>query len=212
MFDRSGGRAREIVQGDVSGFGWSPDASEIFVSEQTDAGQSTISALSLDGRRRILWRGPGKVELQDVAADGTLLVTMSEEETGVLVQRDGTPTATDFGWLDNSIALDVSPSADALVLTTAFGDGGSYFVRKLDGSPAVRIGAGTGLAWSHVPGIPCSDASDGTRIYGPASTAGFCVARRSLTAIRKPTSNGVASATTCQRRPRPRRRQGGQSL
>jgi len=149
VFDRSGGRAREIVQGDVSGFGWSPDASEIFVSEQTDAGQSTISALSLDGRRRILWRGPGKVELQDVAADGTLLVTMSEEETGVLVQRDGTPTATDFGWLDNSIALDVSPSADALVLTTAFGDGGSYFVRKLDGSPAVRIGAGTGLAWSH---------------------------------------------------------------
>ena len=154
VFDRSGGQAREILRGEVSGFGWSPDGSEIIVSEQTGEGQSTISALSLDGRRRMLWRGPGRVELQDVAADGTLLVTMSDQETGVLVQRDGRPIATDFGWLDNSIALDVSPAADALVLTTVLGDAGSYFVRKLDGSPAVRIGAGSGLAWS----------PDGTRI------------------------------------------------
>jgi WD40 repeat protein len=101
------------------------------------------------------------VTLEDIAADGTVLAIASDRQYGVLVQREGSTIVTDLGWLDGSGAMQVSPTGDALLLNEGGDAGGSFYVRKLDGSPAVRLGAGTALAWSPDGGRILSTA-DGT--------------------------------------------------
>ena len=152
-------------QGFVTGLAWTPDAREILLS-QIDANgqQTTISAVRLGAPPRVLWRGPGNAILQDVDADGALLLRYDDTRAGILAQRDGATLTTDLGWLDMSTAAAVSPSGDTLLISEGIDTPRvEYYARKVDGSPAIRLGAGMGLSWS----------PDGKQVLSAANSQSF---------------------------------------
>jgi serine/threonine protein kinase len=149
ILDAAGASRTLVESGDVSGLAWTPDGAEVLFSEPSVTGQTTISAIRPGGQRRMVWRGAGTFDLEDISSTGAMLARFVDSTSGVLVQQGASTTATDLGWLDDSTAADVSPSGDALLLNARFATaGGAYYIRKLDGSPAVKLAEGTALAWS----------------------------------------------------------------
>jgi hypothetical protein len=164
VIDRSGAVRGNLTVHDASGLAWSADGRDVLFSTADARGESTVFALRPGGKPRVMWRGPGAAALQDVRADGTLLVNFTDTARGVLLEQADKPGARELGWLDDSTANDISPSGDALLLTgrSTFSNS-SHYIRKIDGSPAVRIGDGWGLAWS----------SDGRNVISLPDTAKF---------------------------------------
>jgi hypothetical protein len=140
----SGGRHR--IDGVVcTGLAWAPSGREIWVSENLGAGQSAVSAITTSGERRVIWRGPGSVSLQDVNAAGQAIVRIASVQGGVMAS---TPTGeADVSWLDQSRAVAITRDGTALVLNEAGGggSGATFYLRPLDGSPAVKLGQGRAL-------------------------------------------------------------------
>ena len=109
--------------------------------------------------------GPGALTLLDVAQDGSWLVTRDETQTRMFLHTAGTSGVQDVSWLGNSIATDLSGDGALLAFTDQSAEAGSHYavmVRKMDGSPAVRIGEGNafGISPDHhwilgvVPTVP----------------------------------------------------------
>ena len=147
VIDQTGAEKARMSGMRPSGMAWTPDGSEIWYSQFDGPGQSTILAVKPGGVPRTIWRGSG-LALADVAANGVALVVGTESQGGVFVQRAGSTDIVDLGWLDRSFAVDVSPAGDALLLNEIGDAGGDFYMRKLDGSAAVRLGSGLGLRWS----------------------------------------------------------------
>ena len=136
--------------GSISGVAWSPDAREVWISGRTDGGEAGVFAVPRSGGvPEILLSVPTPVRIEDVAADGRLLVVETRSHTGVAAVVHG--ETRDLSWLDHSRFLDVSPDG-SLVLFDELGEGGgpqhSVYIRKTDGSPAVRLGDGMASAFS----------------------------------------------------------------
>jgi Tol biopolymer transport system component len=88
--------------------------------------------------------------LEDVSPDGRALITHSTERIGMVgLSPDG--KERDLSWLDWSRAGMLSSDGSTLVFTEE-GEGGgsgySVYLRKMDGSPALRLGEGEGIAFS----------------------------------------------------------------
>jgi hypothetical protein len=139
--DHAGKIVQTVNAAMVTGIDWSANGDELWYSKWEGTGQTSIFAVRLDGTAsRRVWSGR-RVVLQDIAADGTVLVVEDQTQGGVLVQRDGA-AATDLSWLDGTLASAISADGSTL-LFSEYGDaGGGFFVRRLDGSPAVRLGEG----------------------------------------------------------------------
>jgi serine/threonine protein kinase len=147
VIDATGAVKATVADDRITGIAWSPNGNEIWYSRNGGPGESTILAVTPGGTPREIWRGTGVV-LLDIAEDGTLLTVANDRRSGVLVQRGDSPATEDLGWLDGSAAADISPNGDALLLSETGDAGGAFYIRKLDGSPAVRLGAGRPAAWS----------------------------------------------------------------
>jgi Tol biopolymer transport system component len=93
----------------------------------------------------------GSLHLADVGADGSVLLWQEGTRTGILGRAPGEAVDRDLSWLDWSTYPRLSDDGRT-VLFTEEGDGGgpeySVFVRPTDGGPAVRLGAGLGIALS----------------------------------------------------------------
>ncbi len=136
-----------IDAANITGTAWHPDREELWYSTSEGRGAGSIVAVDPNGTRRTVWHGRA-MALQDIASDGTALAIATDTQGGVLVQQNGSSDAKDMAWLDRSTALAVSPAGDALLLTEGGDSGGGVYMRRLDGSPAVRLGEGVGLSWS----------------------------------------------------------------
>jgi Tol biopolymer transport system component len=84
---------------------------------------------------------PGSLALFDVARDGRVLIAHSAEGPGLVAHAPGASAELDLSWLSVSFLGDLSQDGRIVVFTD--GRGGLY-LRKTDGSAAVRLG--TGLA------------------------------------------------------------------
>ena len=95
---------------------------------------------------RALYRITGNLTLQDVAADGRVLVTQDVERLGNLGRGPGQEKEVELTWLDWSLANDLSPDGKTLLFSES-GEGGgpgySAYTRSTDGAPAVRLGEGS---------------------------------------------------------------------
>ncbi len=137
----------------IQGLAWAPSGSELLFSAYDGSTPQSVYAVDLDGHTRQLLTGPAGLFLQDVAKDGRLLVVSQARTIQIVAQRIGTGQgqAQDLSWLSYSFATDISADGSLLLLECA-GDscGTSYtvFVRRIDGSPAVRLGEGSALALS----------------------------------------------------------------
>jgi eukaryotic-like serine/threonine-protein kinase len=84
--------------------------------------------------------------LQDVAPDGRVLVDVESERTAMATSaRNGKPI--DISWHDWNIAKDISPDGQWVLFedsSEAAGNQYSIAIRKIDGTPPVQLGKGSG--------------------------------------------------------------------
>ena len=144
--DLSGGWA------DISGVAcWSPDGREIWFSGKRPGEGFGLQAVDLSGKLRLVTRVPGTLELDDISRDGRLLVAHHAILIILTGRIAGEQKDRDFSWLDSSGLADLSDDGKTLLIfESGLGAGASpaVYIRKTDGSPAVRLGEGRPLALS----------------------------------------------------------------
>jgi len=147
------GKMRRISNGWVSiqGLAWSPSGNEVWFSGARAGVERQISAVSRGGRERLLMRAPGTLTLQDVSRDGRVLVTRDSMRASIIGLGPGSGHERDLGWHDWSALQDISADGKLLLFIEAGAAGGSTYatyVRATDGSPGIRLAAGTSTAIS----------------------------------------------------------------
>ncbi|HKD16944.1 MAG TPA: protein kinase [Thermoanaerobaculia bacterium] len=129
----------------AQGLAWSPDGSEVWFTSAEIGGNRALYS-SRDGRVRLRARVPGNLTLQDVSRDGRMLVTRDTQRTEILALPPGETKERDLTWLDWSVPATISRDGKTILFFES-GEGGgagySVYIRKTDGSPAVRLGEGS---------------------------------------------------------------------
>jgi hypothetical protein len=93
---------------------------------------------------------PGKFILQDIAASGRVLAERVAQRGEMVVLAPGQTQEKPLSWLDASVPADISPDGRTVLFSEGFGDlrVATAYMRKTDGSEAVRLGDGAALALS----------------------------------------------------------------
>ena len=128
-----------------------PSGTEVWFSAAETGILSAVWAVNFKGEERLLMRAAGALRLMDVARDGRALVSQNTFQSGTLARPRGSKEEHDLSWFDFTRAVDLSADGQTLLFDeTGEGGGARYstFLRKLDGSPAVRLGEGSALALS----------------------------------------------------------------
>ena len=152
IVDRAGKmRALSRVFESTQGLAWSPSGAEVWYTGTTQGGLRSIEAVTLAGVQRAIYGAPSSLMLDDIGKDGTVLFGQSTDRRGVMGLAAGETKERDLSWLDWSILAGISDDGK-IVLLSEQGDGGgpgaATYLRKMDGSPAVRLGSGDALAIS----------------------------------------------------------------
>jgi hypothetical protein len=144
------GRKRTLggTYASIFGLAWRADGSEVWFTGAPTGNARALRAVTLEGRERVLARGPGVLELFDTAPEGRALVSQSDIRVGILVLAPGETKERDLSWLDWSLLRDMSSDGRTLLFDeTGEGSGEKYgvYVRRTDGSAAVRLGDGSAM-------------------------------------------------------------------
>jgi serine/threonine protein kinase/Tol biopolymer transport system component len=148
------GKKRSVAdpyEGGAIGLAWSPDGDEIWFTATQLGIDRALYSVSLSGKKRLVARVPADLTLQDVLPDGRVLLARDYWRRGLIVRTAGDTSERDFTWLDWSYPVTLSPDGKTLLFREEGEAGGpSYavYLRKTDGSPAVRLGDGQSLALS----------------------------------------------------------------
>ncbi len=135
----------------VQGLVWTPDGNEIWYTAAEGGFNRAVHAVTRSGRTRLVGRVPGISTIRDISKDGHVLMTNESARLGVLTRGPGDEKERELSWLDYSLVTDMSPDGQRILITES-GEGGgpgySAYLRKTDGSPAIRLGAGSTEAFS----------------------------------------------------------------
>jgi len=155
--DRAGTvKSLGVVSGQTSGIdsaslAWSPDGREIWFRSFDANDRNTIYAIGMDGKRRVAARFPGYLVLYDIAADGRVLFSLADGRKGIRGLAPGAAEERDLSVLDSGDLRGISDDGSE-ILAQAVGESGgakgSIYLRRTDGSPAVRLGEGVAIALS----------------------------------------------------------------
>jgi Tol biopolymer transport system component len=135
----------------VQGIAWSPAGDEIWFTATRTGGDRSLYAVTPKGTVRLLARVPGELTLLDVNRDGSVLMTRGNDRAGMIGLAPGESKETDLSWLDWSVPGDLSADGRTVLFgETGEGGGPKYavYLRKTDGSPAIRLSDGIGAALS----------------------------------------------------------------
>jgi len=152
VVDRAG-KVRTLASGydSTQGLAWSPTGKEIWFTGAERGSARALQAVTPSGVLRTVFRTPGNLTLGDVGKDGTVLLAHDNGRRGIIGLAAGESKERDLSWLDWSQPLDLSDDGKTLLISEQ-GDGGgpgySVYLRKMDGSPAVRLGSGNAQALS----------------------------------------------------------------
>jgi eukaryotic-like serine/threonine-protein kinase len=133
------------------GLAWSPSGDEIFFSASEDDLNNSIRAVTLSGEERLVARAAGRLYLFDVSPTGKALADREDGRIGMIALPPGETRDKELSWLDGSWLRDVSPDGKTLLFDeeqTGGGATGTVYIRNIDGSPAVNLGAGHAMALS----------------------------------------------------------------
>jgi len=143
--DRAG---RELIRSaifvSVEGLAWAPSGEEVWVGATTTEGWAdAIHALGLNGKQRIVLRLPGIVRLHDVSRDGRILLSKESWRSGIEFRGPSDLKERDLSWLDYAVVRDLSQDGGLVSFDdwgSAAGASGLAYLRKTDGSPAIKLG------------------------------------------------------------------------
>jgi serine/threonine protein kinase/Tol biopolymer transport system component len=133
------------------GLAWAPQGNEVWFSAvENGSSNHSLWAVSLSGRQRKVLTVPVGLTLHDIAPDGRLLATIDIER--LAMEWSGKDKQVrDLSWFDWSIAKDISPDGQWVLFEEGAEPAGlnnAVAIRKVDGSPPIRLGDGTADALS----------------------------------------------------------------
>jgi Tol biopolymer transport system component len=131
----------------IRGMAWAPSGKEVWFTGAEVGSNRALYAATLAGRQRVVARVTGCLNLFDISREGRVLLSHGREGVGFIASSGGDGKERDLSWLDYGNPSDISADGRTLVFFES-GEGGgsgySVYLRKTDGSPAVRLGEGAG--------------------------------------------------------------------
>jgi len=107
--------------------------------------------VTLAGKERLVGRFPGFTGLGDVSRDGRALILDDNGRHFTFARTTGETSDRDLSWHNDSAVADLSADGRILLFNASTFTGGRDFgvyLRRTDGSPAVRLGDGFGYGLS----------------------------------------------------------------
>jgi eukaryotic-like serine/threonine-protein kinase len=129
----------------VEGVAWAPSGNEVWFSAAPAGSARSIYALDLSGKERLIYRSPGGLTIHDISRTGLVLLTADKARLGISALPPGETRERSLSWFDWSLLADMSPDGKTIIFSeTGEAAAGNYsiFLRKTDGSSAVRLGDG----------------------------------------------------------------------
>jgi eukaryotic-like serine/threonine-protein kinase len=129
----------------VGSLNWSPKGDEIWFSAGQPGSDPVLYAVGLSGKQRFLAQAPGVIVMQDVTTDGRVLLSTVNSRLGIRFIDFENSSERDLAWLDASSLNELSDDGKSLLFAElAYGEGrnAAIYLRKTDGSAAVRLGYG----------------------------------------------------------------------
>ena len=127
------------------GLAWSGDGKEIWFTAVEKGINRALLAVNMSARIRNILDLPAGMTLQDVAPDGRVLVSLDNERLALATTARGGGTA-DLSWHDWSVAKDISRDGQSVLFEDSSEAAGSRYsvaIRKIDGTPPVKLGEGS---------------------------------------------------------------------
>jgi eukaryotic-like serine/threonine-protein kinase len=152
VIDKSGHKA--TVARNLSGIGlaWAPSGTEVWFTATSGNGAPYLTAVSLSGVERAVYRAPDWLVLHDISADGRLLVSRNSVRINVACNQPGDTRERDRTWQLASSVKGLSSDGKTLIfedeLFPAPSGNPALYRRSRDGSPAVPNGDGSGATIS----------------------------------------------------------------
>ena len=139
--------------GDIWGAAWRPDGREVWITAaKIGEGSKSLWAVTLDGKERLVSRMLGHIDLEDIGRDGRILVDHVDFRGDIVALPPGASQERELTWLGFSPIADLSADGSLVLFTVYPGpgieEGALTYIRKTDGTPAVRLGRGRALALS----------------------------------------------------------------
>ena len=128
------------------GLAWRPDGKEIWFTAVEEGDNQALMAVDPAGKLRTLLALPIAMTLQDIDADGRVLVSLNSKRLNMGYTAVGSKTDTDLSWHDISITHDIAPDGQSILFEDASevaGPGYAVVIRKVDGSLPTRLGEGS---------------------------------------------------------------------
>ena len=122
--------------------GWAPNGKDLWVLDE----KNELRAVRPGGGEKVIARFPVSFEMPDVAPDGRVLLARIDAPHEVRGQAPGAERERSLAWLDSSWAAALSDDGRTVLLNEMSHD--RVYLRRTDGSDAVPLGDGEGLALS----------------------------------------------------------------
>jgi eukaryotic-like serine/threonine-protein kinase len=152
IVDRHGNRkTSSSFYSSVEGLAWTPNGKEVWFSALPAGSGRSIYALDLFGKERVIYRSPGKLTIHDISRAGLVLMTADKARMSLFALPPGQTHERTLSWFDWSLLTDMSADGESIVFSETGEAGGansSIFLRRTDGSPAIRLGEGNFAALS----------------------------------------------------------------
>ena len=139
------------------GVAWSRRGDEVW-----SAGYQ-LNATSLSGKARVVRSLAGFAWLYDIARDGRVLLAGVSPRREIVGASSGQPFERNLTWLNYSFPVDIARDGSAVLFDEENIEPNAVYLRKLDGSPAVRLGEGSAFAlspdgaWALTVNYPAND-------------------------------------------------------
>jgi DNA-binding winged helix-turn-helix (wHTH) protein/Tol biopolymer transport system component len=138
--------------GSISGLAWSPNSEAIWFSgSEVGSYPRALFKVTTTGQQLLVRQESSNTVLHDVSRDGHLLVTRDTIRGEVFGHIFPDNKERELGWGDNSYASDLTSDGTMIALSVqgeASDRGYDVYLRKTDGSPAVRLGDGIPIQFS----------------------------------------------------------------
>jgi hypothetical protein len=105
----------------------------------------------MSGTLRMLAAAPGDLTLHDVSAEGTAIIAIDDRERKIFFSNSRGTDDRELTWLDRALIAGLSLDGNQILFFEAGKGGGTLgviFLRKTDGTAAVRLGEGYAIALS----------------------------------------------------------------
>ena len=150
VLDRSGKKTTlSSGWGEMTTLAWSPSGDEVWFAAGSRRSEAwALRAVSQTGKERVVLPSPGAgIAVLDVFRDGRALISTQVGKMGCSCLPPGQVQTRELSWLDGSAPEALSADGRSLLLSELLrgaGEKGSIYLRKTDGSDAVRLGDGYG--------------------------------------------------------------------